>query len=1057
MTRAFPTLFPDGVGDFYQARLRKVELGAYFAHLLRFRGSRFAQHRRFPWFAFNTLQRNRSRSRAKIFVRQQHDAGRLTAEDIRALLAENDQHVANQMVRYGSNLRGTRAYWLARRHELMDMIRMKGSPDIFFTLSAADLQWPDLHRHMPKSDDPANDSSPGLARQRRRVALNSNPHIAATYLNRRLQAYFKCFMVPLLGIHQFWYRFEWQERGSGHIHGFCWLKDAPKSDEIDWELLKHPDASIPDEQTNKMRQFVEYWNRIVTASSPFPRLDDNMPLIGEHPCSLPRAGLQNTKQELADLLNWTERHTKCMPGYCLVKRRVPGHNDPQILCRFDYPMPLRQDAAVGEDSKGRVRFEPMRNDHLMNPYNVAMILGWRANIDVKPVLSKEAAINYIAKYASKAEKQAPAFPDLLAGIVNEMDGEGTAQSACQKMLNKMLGERTYSAQETAHLLLGIPLVSASTAFQTIYIGAEGGLRELGAEEAVAIGEGGVSESENPMATTKSRLQQYMERPIGMEDLSLQYVLTKYTWIKSNWRQKRDKTDVVLRVYPRFSPNPEDDRYEDFCRTKIILHHPFRDLGAIRDNEDQPWAEVYAQCRAAEHVHPQDTLRCWEDENKEGDEDEDEDDDVNPDVGEMNEADWQAWARLRPGNAIPLYAACDVGRRPVDDGWDIDTARGRWNNIDLLSSWIDEQKREAPLHEDDAPRININTLEAEQRTICDKYVAAYSEILTRRENNDPPQTLFNIDGTAGCGKTYLIAAICQCLRDLASQHGHPNPIRVLAPSGVAALNIHGRTLHSGFGLPLNGFVPLTGSRLANMQLLWEGVYFVIIDEKSMLGLRTLAQIDLRCRQLFPQFANRPFGNISVALVGDFAQLPPVGDTPLYSPPSSAASNNGCLSRDGSALYRLFKSSYRLQVVHRQGGDSPQQVMFRNLLSHASRGGLLIDDWNLLDSRSQNKLGPESRQLFEDAVCLYTTRNDVHDLNMTELQALNLPCARIIARHDGGSAAAKAAPDEAGGLENHVYLAIGAKVMITRNIWQTQGVPSRFFHLFPRDIYSRSRSR
>ena len=98
-------------------------------------------------------------------------------------------------------------------------------------------------------------------------------------------------------------------------------------------------------------------------------------------------------------------------------------------------------------------------------------------------LTKEAAINYIAKCASKPEKQAPVFSELLAGIVNGMDGEGTAQSACQKLLNKMLGERTYSAQGTAHLLLGIPLVRASTchrkmevfsgtSFQTIHIGEE---------------------------------------------------------------------------------------------------------------------------------------------------------------------------------------------------------------------------------------------------------------------------------------------------------------------------------------------------------------------------------------------------------------------------------------------------------------------------------------------------------------------------------------------------------------------------------------------------------
>lgn len=86
--------------------------------------------------------------------------------------------------------------------------------------------------------------------------------------------------------------------------------------------------------------------------------------------------------------------------------------------------------------------------------------------------------SYIAKYATKAEQQAPGFPELLEGVVKQMPDTGTAQSACQKMLNKMLGERTYSAQETAHLLLGVPLVRTSVAFQTQYIGEEGGMREL---------------------------------------------------------------------------------------------------------------------------------------------------------------------------------------------------------------------------------------------------------------------------------------------------------------------------------------------------------------------------------------------------------------------------------------------------------------------------------------------------------------------------------------------------------------------------------------------------
>ncbi|KAF8805717.1 hypothetical protein BYT27DRAFT_7103895, partial [Phlegmacium glaucopus] len=129
------------------------------------------------------------------------------------------------------------------------------------------------------------------------------------------------------------------------------------------------------------------------------------------------------------------------------------------------------------------------------------------------------------------------------------------------------------------------------------------------------------------------------------------------------------------------------------------------------------------------------------------------------------------------------------------------------------------------------------------------------------------------------------------------------------------------------------------------------------------------------------------------------------------------------------------SFRLQVVHRQGGDSPDQVTFRNILSHASCGGLNQEAWRLLSSLSERNLTPETRWLFEDSVCLYTMRSVVHNLNITELQALNqpcCPCTRINARHDGGPSAT----DEAGGLENHIFLVKGAKMMVTRNIWQVQ---------------------
>jgi ATP-dependent exoDNAse (exonuclease V) alpha subunit len=332
------------------------------------------------------------------------------------------------------------------------------------------------------------------------------------------------------------------------------------------------------------------------------------------------------------------------------------------------------------------------------------------------------------------------------------------------------------------------------------------------------------------------------------------------------------------------------------------------------------------------------------------------------------------------------------------------------------------------------RLDLSTLEAEQHTIWHRLCMTYSDILCGLE---PEQTLIQVDGSAGCGKTYLIDAICQELRDLAKDEDEPNPVRVLAPSGAAALNVRGQTIHSALGLPVNtDFVPLTGARLARLQTQWKGIKILIIDEKSMLGLKTLAMIDSRLRQLIPHGGHLPFGGLHVVLCGDFAQLPPVGDRPLYGSPSSGSP----LSSDGNILYKLFKKSYCLKVLHRQEGDSPDQLAFKSLLKHASHGGLSFEDWEFLNKRAEANLTPAEQASFHDAICLYTTRDDVEAINLAELAALNRPCARIQARHEGGQGGHKASADEAGGLENHVFLSKGARVMVTRNLWSDKGMYS-----------------
>ena len=80
-------------------------------------------------------------------------------------------------------------------------------------------------------------------------------------------------------------------------------------------------------------------------------------------------------------------------------------------------------------------------------------------------------------------------------------------------------------------------------------------------------------------------------------------------------------------------------------------------------------------------------------------------------------------------------------------------------------------------------------------------------------------------------------------------------------------------------------------------------YIIIDEKSMVGHRLLSLVDVRLQQDFPDHNNEPFGRRSVILFGDFGQLPPVLDLPMYTRDQSDAQSN-----NGIAAYRQFREVY-----------------------------------------------------------------------------------------------------------------------------------------------------
>jgi ATP-dependent DNA helicase PIF1 len=280
---------------------------------------------------------------------------------------------------------------------------------------------------------------------------------------------------------------------------------------------------------------------------------------------------------------------------------------------------------------------------------------------------------------------------------------------------------------------------------------------------------------------------------------------------------------------------------------------------------------------------------------------------------------------------------------------------------------------------------------------------YREVATRIERAAGGVFL---TGRAGTGKTTFLKAFLDAT-DLKAA--------VVAPSGIAALNAGGQTIHSLFKLPPAMIQPQDVRRVRDGRML-KALDLLVIDEISMVRSDVMDAID-RSMRLHRGVA-QPFGGVRLLCVGDSAQLPPVVRADEQE--TLVSWFGGPYFFDAPSVKAMDWMAIELQQVFRQS-----ETRFLDLLDRMRRGKPTREDAELLDERVVGEPPPFDSEGGEGAIVLTTTNEAARRINDLEMARLSGAEATYGAKVEGQF------DERIFPTDSDLVLRVGARVMILRN--------------------------
>ena len=697
-------------------------------------------------------------------------------------------------------------------------------------------------------------------------------------------------------------------------------------------------------------------------------------------------------------------------------------------------------------SKASIVMAREPKDVWVNNYNPNLLKAWNANLDIQYVLDPYSCIMYILSEHEPGELLRTAQRELW-----EADRTTDLKKQMRKLGSVYFDHREVSVQEAVVRTVGLSLKDCSR--KTEFLATDNNSTRM-SKSLAQIQEEARDDQESANIRLTSKYERYLARPrakifttmcqaSSFSDFRVLPKSEAQTTQKSKGEQlyklqnglgyvrKRTRTQPAVIRYAKYSQTRDAERYFQ-SQLKLFLPHrteaqlkptgydtfeDFYNTGSVKvtaGSKVQPVKVIVERNRAKFDKGSKELQHAW---------------DQLQTHGHLEDA----WSNIAPQTEqLRLEDTAEISHDPVE----------QLDNTDDIPELTDPVETTVPrlctvTSLGDNTRDLLHSQNSEQRELL-YFVRNWCMQTVHGERPDP--FYIHVNGGAGVGKSHVIKCIYNEANKVLRNGTSPADTTVLlaSPTGTAAFNIGGHTIHSVLKIPRQGkYRPLTDDTLNTLQAQLHSLKILIIDEISMVDRRVLSYISGRLRQIKQVRGSEPsaqFGYVSILAVGDFYQLPPVRAASLMRPDAS----------QGIDLWHDYFKVFTLTEIMRQREDAAFACLLNRLRQKAKNGDLLPDDDAALRARCDLEAVPE------DALHVFS-KNILVDQHNETMLARHCEDIKIIDAEDfkkgltTGSCDPTACTTTSGSddLAKQLQLAISARVMLLRNIDVTDGLVNGAF--------------